>query len=338
MTSGGSAPNALEPFGAGAGHLDPVAGGGERLAHLLRDQGRVVVDEQQVGHGRVRLGTPGEEKRARSLSGRRLGLSSAAPSIRVGSGSPGKPLWGQAAPAVFGGNRCSRSSEGITSSDGVAAEAQEGVPLGMICLPSAAFVFKQLAAKVSTRRGKPMTTAPRNKRFVVGGMVALALAVFFLDVPFPRGETSAPLFVAVVGASLWLPGLRAIFIAAFACTLLTVLAFFFGPARADRHRPGQPRFLDPGHLGGGALLRAVQAGGAEVPGAGGHRGVLGGRDLQHEPGRRDHQLERGAQQALRLRRRGGVGPPGFSPAPARPSRRRVAYPRSYPAGGTRRPL
>src|SRR5207245_554994 len=38
----GPSADALEPFGAGAGHLDPVTGGGERLAQLLRDHGRVV--------------------------------------------------------------------------------------------------------------------------------------------------------------------------------------------------------------------------------------------------------------------------------------------------------
>jgi hypothetical protein len=40
----------LEPLGAGGGHLDPVLGGTERLAHLLRDHDRVVVDEQKVSH------------------------------------------------------------------------------------------------------------------------------------------------------------------------------------------------------------------------------------------------------------------------------------------------
>ena len=35
----------LQPLGASAGHLDPVSGGGESLAHLPRDQGRVIVDE-----------------------------------------------------------------------------------------------------------------------------------------------------------------------------------------------------------------------------------------------------------------------------------------------------
>ena len=45
--------DALEALGPGVGDLDPVCRGGERLAHLLRDQGRVVVDEQQVGHDRA---------------------------------------------------------------------------------------------------------------------------------------------------------------------------------------------------------------------------------------------------------------------------------------------
>ncbi|HEV3162860.1 MAG TPA: PAS domain S-box protein, partial [Isosphaeraceae bacterium] len=74
-----------------------------------------------------------------------------------------------------------------------------------------------------------MTTAPRDKRVVIAIMVAVALLVFFLDIPFPLGMTPSPLFVAVVGASMWLPGLRPIFVAALACTLLTVLAFFLSP-------------------------------------------------------------------------------------------------------------
>ena len=40
----------LEPFGAGAGHVDPVSGPGEHLAHELWNQCRVIIDEQQVGH------------------------------------------------------------------------------------------------------------------------------------------------------------------------------------------------------------------------------------------------------------------------------------------------
>src|SRR6202166_2949058 len=90
-------------------------------------------------------------------------------------------------------------------------------------------------------RGEPMTTVPRNRLPVVGIMVALAGLLFLLDVPFPRGMTPAPLFVAVVGASMWLPGVRPIFVAALACTLLTVLAFFFsppGPIDADLFNRG----------------------------------------------------------------------------------------------------
>ena len=74
-----------------------------------------------------------------------------------------------------------------------------------------------------------MTAAPQNKKLVLGIMVALAALLFLLDVPFPRGMTPAALFVAVVGASMWLPGLRPIFVAALTCTVLTVLAFFFSP-------------------------------------------------------------------------------------------------------------
>jgi hypothetical protein len=74
-----------------------------------------------------------------------------------------------------------------------------------------------------------MITGTGNKKRVIGLAVALALLLFFLDAPFPRGYTSAALFVSVVGASLWLPGLRPIFVAASACTLLTVLAFFVSP-------------------------------------------------------------------------------------------------------------
>src|SRR5262245_28126576 len=89
--------------------------------------------------------------------------------------------------------------------------------------------------------GESVTTGTGNKKRVIGIMVALALLLFCFDVPFPRGFTPAPLFVAVVGASLWLPGVRPIFIAALACTLLTVLAFFFsppGPIDADLFNRG----------------------------------------------------------------------------------------------------
>ena len=74
-----------------------------------------------------------------------------------------------------------------------------------------------------------MTTTTRNKSVVVGIMVASAVLIFVLDSRTPLGWTPAPLFGAVVGASMWLPGLRPLWIAALACTLLTVLAFFVAP-------------------------------------------------------------------------------------------------------------
>jgi hypothetical protein len=55
--------NPLEPFGTGGSHLDPVSRRGERLAHLRRDYGRVIVDEQQVGHGSLRLLGCGQKRR-----------------------------------------------------------------------------------------------------------------------------------------------------------------------------------------------------------------------------------------------------------------------------------
>ncbi len=73
------------------------------------------------------------------------------------------------------------------------------------------------------------STVPRNQRFIIGGKVALAALIFALDSQTPQGWTPAPLYVAVVGASMWLAGLQPIWIAATACALLTVLAFFVAP-------------------------------------------------------------------------------------------------------------
>ncbi len=81
-----------------------------------------------------------------------------------------------------------------------------------------------------------MTTTPPDRKVVVGIMVALAALIFVLDARVPQGWTPAPLYVAVVGASMWLAALRPVWIAAIACTLLTVLAFFVAPpgwANAD---------------------------------------------------------------------------------------------------------
>jgi hypothetical protein len=69
-------------------------------------------------------------------------------------------------------------------------------------------------------------------------MVALAVLIFVLDAQFPLSWSPAPLFVAVVGASMWLPRLRPIFTSAFACTLLTVLAFFVGSHDSSQEQEG----------------------------------------------------------------------------------------------------
>ncbi len=86
-----------------------------------------------------------------------------------------------------------------------------------------------------------MTATPRNKRVVLWIMVALAVLIFAVDAKLPQGWTPAPLYIAVVGTSMWLPGLRPIWTAALACTLLTVLAFFVappGPINADLFNRG----------------------------------------------------------------------------------------------------
>ncbi len=84
-------------------------------------------------------------------------------------------------------------------------------------------------ATLRREREEPMATVPRNRKFIIGGMVALAALILALDSQVSQGWTPAPLYVAVVGASMWLAGLRPIWIAAIACTLLTVLAFFVAP-------------------------------------------------------------------------------------------------------------
>src|SRR6516164_5835245 len=47
----GRRPNALEALATRVGDLDSVFGGGEAVADLLREQVRVIIDQQQVGHG-----------------------------------------------------------------------------------------------------------------------------------------------------------------------------------------------------------------------------------------------------------------------------------------------
>ena len=83
-----------------------------------------------------------------------------------------------------------------------------------------------------------MFATPQNKRVVVGIMVALAVLIFVLDAQFPLSWSPAPLFVAVVGASMWLPGLLPIFTSAFTCTLLTVLALIVGSRDSGQEQEG----------------------------------------------------------------------------------------------------
>src|SRR5262249_11975087 len=48
----GCGPNVLEALATRVGDLDSVLGGEEEVANLLREQVRVIIDQQQVGHAR----------------------------------------------------------------------------------------------------------------------------------------------------------------------------------------------------------------------------------------------------------------------------------------------
>src|SRR5262249_7043074 len=50
---------ASEALAARGGDLEPVWGGGEHLAHLVREQVWVVIDQEQVGHGSRASGARG---------------------------------------------------------------------------------------------------------------------------------------------------------------------------------------------------------------------------------------------------------------------------------------
>src|SRR5262249_19777803 len=60
-------PDVLKALGDGAGQRDFMRGGGEGLAHLLGSQVRVVVDEQQLGHGWRPAGKVGLTREANAV-------------------------------------------------------------------------------------------------------------------------------------------------------------------------------------------------------------------------------------------------------------------------------
>jgi hypothetical protein len=55
--------DALEALAPRVGDLDAVCGGGEEVAHLLRQQLRVIIDEQQVGHDALPFNAPDNARR-----------------------------------------------------------------------------------------------------------------------------------------------------------------------------------------------------------------------------------------------------------------------------------
>src|SRR5262249_31858540 len=58
----------LESFSTAGGDLDPVRRRGERLAHLPREQGRVIVNEQEVGHDALPPASGGSARVVLSLA------------------------------------------------------------------------------------------------------------------------------------------------------------------------------------------------------------------------------------------------------------------------------
>src|SRR5262249_521666 len=84
MGAGGGGGAGAGPAGpGGGGERGVVGGGGERLADLLRDHGRVVIDQQQVRHDSALPGASGTTERMTAFSRLRLGMSSRRP-----------PAWG----------------------------------------------------------------------------------------------------------------------------------------------------------------------------------------------------------------------------------------------------
>src|SRR5262249_58878375 len=85
----------LQSLGTGGSNLDPVGRRGERLAHLPGDQGRVIIDEQQLGHGR----SPSPRHYPPSVAGdsgrnKIEVVTRAEAAAALGLSSPGKKAWG----------------------------------------------------------------------------------------------------------------------------------------------------------------------------------------------------------------------------------------------------
>ena len=62
------------------------------------------------------------------------------------------------------------------------------------------------------------------------GSVLLTLVIFSADLSFPLGVAGAVPYIAVILIGLWLPANRYIIISAIACSILTVIGFYFSPS------------------------------------------------------------------------------------------------------------
>lgn len=68
-----------------------------------------------------------------------------------------------------------------------------------------------------------------NNVKVVLVMILMTVIISVLDVIFPQGQSSAPLFVAVVGVSMWLSERRYIYITAGVCSIVVIINHFLSP-------------------------------------------------------------------------------------------------------------
>ena len=79
-----------------------------------------------------------------------------------------------------------------------------------------------------TRNPQPSGHPPGMPHLVrLGLLVLLATGIFLLDLSLPLGVAGGVPYVAVVLLALWLPRRRYTLLAAFACTGLTILGFFY---------------------------------------------------------------------------------------------------------------
>ncbi len=59
--------DALEALAPREGNLESVSGGGEQVAHLVREQLQIITDEHQAGHDTLPFDAPGNARRSHDI-------------------------------------------------------------------------------------------------------------------------------------------------------------------------------------------------------------------------------------------------------------------------------